>query len=91
MIQYADLDGGQCCLECLGKSAVGATRLRQSRWMVVYQDHSRRVAGQRRLDHFSRVDGRRIQRALEQLLELDDAVLAIQKQDGEYLALITLQ
>ena len=55
------------------------------------QDHRCRIAGQRRLDYFTRVDGSGIQRALEQFLELDNAVLAIQKQDGEYLALIALQ
>ena len=71
-----------------GQSSAG---FRQAGWMVVYQDHRRRVAGQCRFDHFTRVDGSGIQRALEQLLELDDAVLAIQKQDGEYLPLIALQ
>ena len=59
--------------------------------MVVNQDHRRSVAGERRLDYLTRVDGGRIQRAVEQLLELNDAVLTIQEQDGEYLALIALQ
>ena len=73
----------QRLLERLGQELVGARGLGDAGRMVVREDHRRGVVGERRLEHLARVDAGLRQRAAEQLLGGEQAVLAVEEQRHE--------
>src|SRR5436190_20386115 len=65
MVQHLDFDQRQRFLQLPGQELVGPARLRDASRMVVREEYSRRVRGERRFHDLARVDAGLRQRAAE--------------------------
>ena len=77
MSEHLHVDHGQRLFQAARQHLVGARRLGNAGRMVMGEDHRSSIIGQRRLDHFARVNAGLRQAAGEQFVGLDEAVLPI--------------
>src|SRR5258706_4004646 len=84
MVKDTDLNQRQRFLQATGDQFIGLTRFRDTARVVVYQDASGGISGQRFLHHFPRMDRSAIQGSSEQLLPLDKSMPVVDVDDTEY-------
>ena len=78
MIEQADVDQRERLFDTLGDQLIGLTRLGNSGRMVVCDDHGGGVPLQSLLDHLARMHARPVDRAAEQLFEVDQTVTVVE-------------
>src|SRR5207248_8464551 len=84
MVERPNVDQRQRLLERLREKLVRARRFRDARWMIVGKDHRGRVASERCLDDFARIDAGLRERPAEKLLGSEHAILAVEEQSHEH-------
>src|SRR5580658_7322445 len=87
VIQQLDVHQGERLLDALGNELIRLARFRDARGMVVSHDDRGRIALQRQLDDLARMHARTVDRAAEQLLEVDEAVALVEIQAAKYFVL----
>ena len=83
MIEQAHVDQRQGPVELLGDVAVGFGRLRHAGRMVMEEHHGGGVLLQRLLHDDPRVHGRPVDGAMEEFLDLDQAMPCVEVNDAE--------
>ena len=83
MIENADLDERQRLLQPPCDELVGRRDLSDTARVGVCQDQGRRVPGERLAHHLARVDRGAVDRAAEELDELDEPMAVVEKEDAE--------
>src|SRR4029453_7157019 len=66
MVERADIDERQCLLQRLRQQLIGTRGFGDARRMVVREDHRCRIACERRLDDFARINAGLRQRSAKQ-------------------------
>src|SRR5712671_4354262 len=85
MVEHLNVDQSECAFQGAGEDLVGMARLGDAGGVVMSENHRRGVMLERALHDLARVNARLGQRAVEQLLAGDDAMLRVQKKHHEYL------
>src|SRR6267154_5634158 len=87
MVQHLNVDQSERAFQRAGEDLVGMARFGDAGGVVMRENHRRRVMLERALHDLARVNARLGQRAVEQLLAGDDAMLRVQEKHYEYLLL----
>ncbi|MNP32050.1 hypothetical protein D3C76_1252070 [compost metagenome] len=91
MVEHAHIHQRQGIFQALGEQAIGLARFGDAGRVVMGEDQRRRVVRQGALDHLARVDAGAVDGAVEQHLEGQHPVPAVEEQAGEHLVRLVAQ
>lgn len=87
VIKHTDVDERQRLLETARDELIRLARFRYTAWMIVSEDHGRRIVSEGALDHLTRVNACPVDRSAKQLLAGEDAIAVVDVQACEYFVL----